>query len=87
MVWGKFKNFKKVITDKNYIKLVYCTRWNKNKIEDFYDTVDMFKKYNPNIHILSIINTFNYVFEQKALKYSSKKFNTMTTGDLIKLLY
>jgi GR25 family glycosyltransferase involved in LPS biosynthesis len=53
----KFKNFKKVITDKNYnINLVYCTRWNKNKIEDFYDTVDLLRKYNPNIHILSINN-------------------------------
>jgi len=33
--------------------------------------------------ILSIINTFNYVFEQKALKCVSKKFDTITTGEYV----
>jgi GR25 family glycosyltransferase involved in LPS biosynthesis len=68
----KFKNFKKVITDKNYIKLIYCTRWNKNKIEEFYDIVDMFKKYNPNIHILSINNIGN--LKESYVPYISKEY-------------
>jgi uncharacterized protein (DUF2132 family) len=78
----KFKNFKKVITDKNYIKLIYCTRWNKNKIEDFYDIVDMFKKYNPNIHTDFVLADTSEIVKGKRVFIKAKfaKFKDAEDG-------
>ena len=54
----RFKNFRNTLKEKIPIKFIYCTRWEKEDINKVYYGIDLFKKYNSNLHIV-IINAID----------------------------
>ena len=51
----KFKNFRDTIIGKNdVVTIIHCTRWEHFPVKNFYYMIDMFKRYNPNVRVVTI---------------------------------